>query len=353
MGLTRDRAGRDGPHLYARFGTAASDALEARLAAMLSATWARVFTSGSAALDAAVSAALERAAGTETGPDLAITTDSYSGTRRYAEHVLAHLRGLRVVRLDLDGLAEELGSLRPRVVVLEAISNPFLARGPLAETCAAVHAYGGTVVVDATLAPPPNRFAGDLGADLVVHSATKYFSEQPTHLAGVVAGSSVHLEAGVADYRRMVGSILDEALCVRMQQALPAVPAKVESQCASASELATALRSAPGIAQLWATQRGPGGTGPGSTLVTIEVCNPAGEAAADVVGRVLGRTASSLDNTASFGGRTSTATFAGLLDRALAHRALLRISCGVGPMEHLSQTLVDAVADARQEGTLT
>lgn len=155
-------------YVYARFGTAASRALERRYDELLGASWSSVVTSGTTAIDVALSACLLSA------PDrdavVLVTEGLYVGTRRYFERILAGLRGVRVVIApypeqggDISEFAEAVRRERPVAVFTESVTNPFLAVGDVPGMSRVCGETGAVLVVDATVTPPPTSHRWNSG----------------------------------------------------------------------------------------------------------------------------------------------------------------------------------------------
>lgn len=193
----------EGEVLYTRYGNGPNQALvERRIASLEGAEDALVTASGMSAMACALLSLLR------AGDHVVATRDIYGGTRVLLTDEMARL-GISTTYVDLfsDDWAD---ALRPetRVVLAETPSNPLLRvldLGPLAD---AAHAHGVALVVDATFASPINFRAVEHGADLVMHSATKYYGGHSDVTAGALAGSAARI--GEARKRaRVWGPVLD------------------------------------------------------------------------------------------------------------------------------------------------
>jgi cystathionine gamma-synthase/methionine-gamma-lyase len=177
--------------------------------------------------------------------------DCYGGTHGLLDGPLASL-GLRTLFADLtDPATVDQGlSERPRVLLLETISNPLLRVVDLPELAARAHAVGSRVVVDATFTTPYLCRPLDLGADLVVHSATKYLGGHGDVTAGVVAGPAA-LIAEVRRVARLVGGVLGPQEAWLTLRGLRTLALRMERQCRNAARLADWLDRQPRVSEVY------------------------------------------------------------------------------------------------------
>ncbi|MBI5498452.1 MAG: aminotransferase class V-fold PLP-dependent enzyme [Deltaproteobacteria bacterium] len=169
--------------LYARLGTPLHGAVERTLAGLEGVEAACLFSTGMAAITAAIDALCPPGALLLASPDLYGTTDTYlNGMFRE--------RGGRVARVDMAdlGAVERALADRPAAVLLEVLTNPSLKVLELDRVAALAHAAGALVLVDATFTPPTLLRVAALGADVVHHSASKFLAGHGDVSAGVVAG---------------------------------------------------------------------------------------------------------------------------------------------------------------------
>jgi cystathionine beta-lyase/cystathionine gamma-synthase len=177
--------GGDAEVLYTRYGNGPNQRLlEQRLASLEGADDAVVLGSGMAAMACALLSVLR------AGDHVVATNAIYGGTRALLTDELSRL-GIETTFVDLfsDGWR---AAIRPgtRVVLGETPSNPLLRVLDLAVISEQAHAHGAVVIVDATFASPVNYRALEHGADIVMHSATKYYGGHSDVTAGVLAGSA-------------------------------------------------------------------------------------------------------------------------------------------------------------------
>jgi cystathionine gamma-synthase len=185
--------GLRGGYEYGRSGNPTRTALETQLAALEGGAHALSFASGLAAEDALLRAALK------PGDEVLLGSDVYGGTYRLIARVLgAWGIGVRVVDMsDLDAVRAALEERPARVVWVETPSNPLLRITDIAGLARLGHEAGALVVVDNTFASPALQQPLALGADVVVHSTTKYLGGHSDVVGGalVLNDDGLHGEA--------------------------------------------------------------------------------------------------------------------------------------------------------------
>lgn len=176
----QESLGRHKGFEYARTKNPTRSALEANLAALEGGAAAFAFASGMAAIDAVVS----RLA---TGDHVVVTENVYGGTFRLFERVLTRT-GLTFSHVDTTDHEALRRSFTPatRLVFLETPTNPLMRLADLAAVSALAHAHGVKVVVDNTFASPALQRPLEFGADLVLHSTTKYLNGHSDSVGGAV-----------------------------------------------------------------------------------------------------------------------------------------------------------------------
>ncbi|GAA2997337.1 cystathionine gamma-synthase [Microbacterium aurantiacum] len=167
---------------YGRSGNPTRTALETQLAALEGAQHALSFSSGLAAEDALLRAALA------PGDEVLLGNDVYGGTYRLLSRVLGGWGvKLRVVDMsDLDAVAAAIAERAPQIVWVETPSNPMLRITDIAGLARLGHDAGALVVVDNTFASPALQQPLALGADVVVHSTTKYLGGHSDVVGGAL-----------------------------------------------------------------------------------------------------------------------------------------------------------------------
>jgi cystathionine beta-lyase/cystathionine gamma-synthase len=347
--------GRTAGSLYTRYGLNPTiQALEAKLAAIEGAEAALAFASGMAA-EAAVFLAHGRAG-------IVCIGDAYGGTLELLGEQLptlgipTHLLlGTELERLD--GLLAD----GARLVFLETPSNPALEVFDIAAIAERTRAQGALLVIDNTFASPVNQQPLALGADLVVHSATKYLGGHSDLTAGALMGPKALL-APVASWRKNLGSIPAPETAALLARSLRTLTVRVQAQNASALAIAEAmakhprvvrvlhpgLRSFAGHALAARQMRGFGG------MLTLEVAADGGKPA-DVAAAVVDRLrlftlAASLGGVESLVTQPCTTTHHGLTPEERGRRgisdAMIRLSIGLEDTGELIADLEQALDSA-------
>jgi len=185
-------------------------------------------------------------------------SEIYGGTNTFVDEVLVRRRGLEVHRFlpagdhyDLEALRALLGVLRPAIVYFEAISNPMLMVTDGREVIRLAKEAGSRVVIDNTFATPYLWKPLDDGADIVVHSATKYFSGHGNLLAGVVLGNDTALAKEVNVYRKLTGHMLPPDDAARLGDQLRTFPLRMERHCHNALAVARLLEEHPAVEKVY------------------------------------------------------------------------------------------------------
>jgi cystathionine beta-lyase/cystathionine gamma-synthase len=181
--------GRHKGHEYARTSNPTRAALEANLAAIEGGRAGYAFASGMAAIGAVASLL-------KAGDHVVVTDNTYGGTYRLFERVLTQY-GLTFTYVDTGEEAAVDAAMTPatRMVFVETPTNPILALTDLARVADQAHRHGAVLVVDNTFASPAIQQPIAFGADLVLHSTTKYLNGHSDSVGGiVVAVRDEHVE---------------------------------------------------------------------------------------------------------------------------------------------------------------
>ena len=192
-----------GGYEYARGGNPTRDSLQTQLASLELGARAFSFASGLAAEDALLRAVLA------PGDHVLMGNDVYGGTHRLVRRIFGRWQvGLTTIELsDLDATRAALESLRPRVLWLETPSNPLMKITDITALAELAHAVGALVVVDNTFATPYLQQPLVLGADVVVHSTTKYLGGHSDVLGGAVVTNDLELAEKVQFHQFAAGAV--------------------------------------------------------------------------------------------------------------------------------------------------
>jgi cystathionine beta-lyase/cystathionine gamma-synthase len=188
--VERIYSGESAGRIYGRYGGPNGAQFESALAALEGAEAAAGASAGMSAIDAALAPLLA------SGDALVAGRELYGGTHALLENDYrkAGIRVEYVDQTDLEAVRGALARVRPKVLYVEALTNPLLHVADLPGLCALGRAAGARVVVDATFATPVLFRALEHGADLVVHSVGKYLGGHGDVGAGVLAGSAALVE---------------------------------------------------------------------------------------------------------------------------------------------------------------
>lgn len=237
------------PHFnYARHGNPTVAGLEQALAVAEGGNGAVAFGSGMAALHAAL-----LAAGLAPGESVMAANNLYGASTGLLRKHFAP-QGVRVIFCDFNDTAaasQAIGAEQPTVVFLETISNPLLELCDLPAIAEAAHRVGAVVVVDSTFTTPILMRPLEHGADLVVHSATKYLGGHGDSLGGIVITRSPMRLAALTNSVRMLGGILSPFEARLISRGLKTLSLRVERHCTNAATIARWLQEHPGINRVY------------------------------------------------------------------------------------------------------
>lgn len=234
-------------YVYARYGTPTNTALECALATLEGADVALACGSGMAACHLAL-----LATGIRAGELMLASADIYGASHTLIGGLLPRL-GLRALSADftdVSALEALMARERPRLIFLEALTNPLLRVVDLPAVAMLARRYGAAVVVDNTFATPLLLKPFEHGADWVVHSLTKFLAGH-----GDVLGGAVLCRAGDFDalYSAMVqlGPALGPQEAYLALRGLKTFPLRFERQCDNAFALARFLEARPQVARVY------------------------------------------------------------------------------------------------------
>ena len=183
--------------------------------------------------------------------------DVYGGTAEYATEVLQNQRGTSIKFADPAGQDSTTSNLisaiedePPALVFIEPISNPLLDIIDIHAVTAAAHHHGARVVVDNTIATPYLFHPLDAGADLVVHSATKFLAGHNNILAGAICVNDPDLRARLLTHRNTIGSVLSPDDAGRLKTQLSTFSLRLARQNATAMKIAEYLENHAAIAKV-------------------------------------------------------------------------------------------------------
>lgn len=221
--------------IYARYGNPTVRMFEDRMAAIEGTEDAFATASGMAAVNAALTSMLKAG-------DRVVASRALFGSCLYVLDVLARF-GVEVALVDGTDLAQWRAALHAgtKAVFLESVSNPTLEVIDVKSVCDLAHAVGATVIVDNVFATPTFSRAVELGADVVVYSATKHIDGSGRCLGGVVCGTKAYIRKVLEPYLKHTGAAMSPFNAWVMLKGLETLDLRVRQQAASALAVAEAL----------------------------------------------------------------------------------------------------------------
>jgi cystathionine beta-lyase/cystathionine gamma-synthase len=248
---TTDRVlgGEEPGYSYARYDNPTVHALEGALASLEApegGARAFAFASGMAAMHAALTAT--ELAG---GATVLAAEQLYGSTATLLMQIFgpAGVEVRFVDAYDLGAVEKKVAQLNPRAVVIETISNPLLRVADTGRVAEITRQSGAALVVDNTFATPYLHRPLELGADIVVHSATKYLSGHGDVTAGVVVTRPPY-DAAVDQVRKLVGGVLAPFGAWLAHRGLKTLPLRVSRQCENARVISARLATHPKVAKV-------------------------------------------------------------------------------------------------------
>ncbi len=241
--LAAARGEADG-HIYSRNTNPTVAAFETKVAALEGAEAATSFASGMAAVSNALFAHLR------PGDRVVSVKDTYGGTNRiFTEFLPAFDIDVALLdTTDMDAIEAELAA-GCSALYLETPTNPTLKLQDIARLADAAHAAGAWVIVDNTFATPVNQQPLALGADLVLHSASKFLGGHADALGGVVAGDPDRIDRIFA-FREINGAALDPFAAYLLLRGMKTLALRIERQNANALAVALWLERHPAIVEV-------------------------------------------------------------------------------------------------------
>jgi cystathionine beta-lyase/cystathionine gamma-synthase len=241
----QEALGRHKGYEYARTQNPTRSALEANLAAIENGRAAFAFASGMAATGAVMTLL-------QSGDHVVVTDNTYGGTYRLFERVLRKYQ-LDFTYVDTSDLQAIKDAIRPatRMLFLETPTNPVLRLTDLAAACEIAHARDVVVVVDNTFASPAVQRPIDFGADIVVHSTTKFLNGHSDSVGGVVVAvrdSDIEWLRFIQNAEGAILGPMDAWLVLRGTKTLPL---RMERHNANTQVLAEYLAGHPKVTRVY------------------------------------------------------------------------------------------------------
>jgi cystathionine gamma-synthase len=232
---------------YSRSGNPTRTALEECLAALERGVRGFAFASGLAAEDTLLRTIAK------PGDEVLLPNDAYGGTYRQVAQL--HSRwGITVTSVPITDPAAVAAAITPgktAVVWLETPTNPLLNIGDIAAIADAAHQAGARVVVDNTFATPYLQQPLALGADVVVHSTTKYCGGHSDVVGGALVTSDPELGEQLAWHQNAIGAVAGPFDAWLVLRGLKTLAVRMDRHCANAERIARFLQDRPGISEVY------------------------------------------------------------------------------------------------------
>jgi cystathionine gamma-synthase len=244
--FAQEGIGRHKGYEYARTGNPTRTALESCLASLEGAAFGFCFASGMAAEDAVLRLL-------KPGDHVVIPTDAYGGTWRLVDKVHAPA-GLRYDAADLTSLDGLAAAWRPetRMVWIETPSNPLLSLVDIAAVAGYAAERGALTVVDNTFATPYLQTPLALGADVVVHSTTKYLGGHSDVVGGFAGVNDGGLAERLGFLQNAAGAVPGPMDCFLTMRGVKTLGVRMDRHCANAAAVVEFLAGHRAVASvLW------------------------------------------------------------------------------------------------------
>jgi cystathionine beta-lyase/cystathionine gamma-synthase len=233
-------------YIYGRYRNPNVAAAEEMIMEIEGSEWSILAQTGLAAIDIALSIFQEA----DRDENWLFFSEIYGGTNQFIDNILVKKRGLKIHRFypdgdaySLDEFEKKLMDLKPKLVLFEAISNPMLITLDGDRFIEMAKRYNAIVIVDNTFATPYLWKPLQSGADIVIHSVTKYLSGHGSLSAGVLSGNNHSLEKAALEYRKLVGHMLSPDDASRLCEQLKTFELRFQKHCKNAFNIAEFLQN--------------------------------------------------------------------------------------------------------------
>ena len=230
---------------YARSNNPTRDTLEKVIAKLEGGAASSAFASGLAAIDAVVKLL-------QTGDEILAVDDIYGGAYRLFTHVYQKF-GIKVTYVDTTNAANLVDAFNPNVklVWLETPTNPTLKISDIEAIAKITHANGALLCVDNTFASPALQKPIELGADIIVHSATKYLGGHSDLIAGLVVCKTSELGEKIKFIQNASGAVLSPFDSFLVIRGLETLSLRVKQHCENAQAVAEYLENHPAVKKVY------------------------------------------------------------------------------------------------------
>ncbi|EAV46096.1 methionine gamma-lyase [Stappia aggregata IAM 12614] len=240
-------AGERAGHIYSRISNPTLNLLERRIADLEGAEAGLALSSGMGAITSTLWTLVA------PGDEIIVDETLYGCTFVYMRHGLTKF-GIKITHVDLTD-PENLRSVisdKTRVVYFETPANPNMRLVDISHVSEIAHEAGATVIVDNTYATPYLTRPIELGADLVLHSATKYLGGHGDVVAGLVAGRAEQIqEIRLVGMKDMTGAVMAPFNAMLILRGLKTLALRMDRHCASAQKVAEWLEAHPAVSKVY------------------------------------------------------------------------------------------------------
>jgi cystathionine beta-lyase/cystathionine gamma-synthase len=334
---------------YSRAGNPTRDRLEESLAALEGGYSGHAFASGMAAISALV-------ATLHAGDHMICSQDVYAGTVRLLNQIVSHY-GIEVQYINTSNLDAIEAAIRPntKLIHVETPSNPLMVLSDIAAISKLAHAHGVEVSVDNTFMSPVLQSPLALGADIVMHSTTKYLNGHSDSIGGAIIGSTPEHKERFLLVQKASGGILSPFECFLVLRGIRTMPLRVKQHEENGRAIVAFLATQPKVSGL----NYPGlKTHPQHELALRQQKGFGSMLSFDLgsreaAGRFLGAlkifiNAESLGGVESLASHSATTTHASITEAERATmgitQGLIRLSVGIEDKEDLIADLEQALA---------
>ena len=237
--------GKTSGHIYSRNTNPTVSAFEKKIRLLEGSAASVAFASGMAAISNTLFALLA------PGDRIVSIKDSYGGTNKIFTEFLPHFN-VDVVLCDTTNAGEIESVIQSgcKLVYLESPTNPTIKVLDIARLSRAAKEFGAITVVDNTFATPINQNPLQLGADLVIHSATKYLGGHADALGGAVCGDQTLVDR-IFHFREINGAAMDPAAAYLLLRGMKTLHLRIEKQNQNALQIALYLDRHPKISRVF------------------------------------------------------------------------------------------------------